>query len=81
MPYSIICCTKILTLAITSFLFILVDVLCQFALVPGRYILLSTQEEEVHSSYWGHKCTHAAAHLSKRFKPLSDITWLCQGYC
>ena len=46
MPYSIICFTKILTLAIAPFLFILVDILCEFAIVPVVYILLSPQEEE-----------------------------------
>ena len=39
MPYCIICFT---------FLFILVGVFCEFAIVPGVYILLSPQEEEVH---------------------------------
>ena len=48
MPYCIICFTKILTLAIAPFLFILVGVVCEFAIVPGVYILLSPQEEEVH---------------------------------
>ena len=50
MRYSITYCTKILSLAIASFLFILVGVLCEFAMVPGVYILLSSQEEEVHYS-------------------------------
>ena len=48
MPYRIICFTKILTLAIASFLFILVGVIYEFAVVSGVYILLSPQEEEVH---------------------------------
>ena len=48
MPYRIICFTKILTLATAPFLFILVGVICEFAIVPGVYILLSPQEEEVH---------------------------------
>ena len=48
MPYCIICFAKILTLAIAPFLFILVGVVCEFAIVPGVYILLSPQEEEVH---------------------------------
>ena len=48
MPYCIICFTKILTLAIAPSLFILVGVVCEFAIVPGVYILLSPQEEEVH---------------------------------
>ena len=51
MPYSITCITKILTLAKVKILFISVDVLCEFAMVPGEYILLSPQEEEVHYSF------------------------------
>ena len=41
MPYCITCSTKILTLATAPFLFILVGVLCEFAMVPSGYILLS----------------------------------------
>ena len=48
MPYGIICFTKIPALAIAPFLFILLGVICEFAIVPGVYILLSLQEEEVH---------------------------------
>ena len=58
MSYRIICFTKILTLAIAPFLFILVGVVCEFAIVPGVYILLSPQEE-------GYRKTNSAAHLSK----------------
>ena len=50
MPYSITCSTKVLTLARASFLFIFVGVIFQFAMVPGVYILLFPQEEEVHYS-------------------------------
>ena len=52
MPYSIPSSTKILTLVTAPFLFILVGVLsvCEFAMVPGVYILLIPQGEEVHSS-------------------------------
>ena len=46
MLYSITCSTKSLALPIAPFLFILVGVLCEFAMVPGMYILLSPQEEE-----------------------------------
>ena len=42
---------------------------CEFAMVPRVYILLCPQEEEVHSSSWGHRYTHSAAQSSKRFKP------------
>ena len=48
MPYRIICSPIIFTLAIAPFLFILVGVICEFAIVPDVYILLSPQEEEVH---------------------------------
>ena len=67
-------------MAIAPFLFILVGILCEFAMVPAVCILLCPQEEKVHYSSWGHRCTYLAAHSSKRFKPLSDIIWLCQGY-
>ena len=50
-------------------------------MVPGVYILLSSQEEEVPSSSWGHRCAHSAAQSIKRFKLLSPIILLCQGYC
>ena len=45
MLYSITCSTKILSLAIASFLFIFVSVLCEFAMVPGGYILLSPKKK------------------------------------
>ena len=80
MSYSITYPTKILTLAITGFLFISVGVLCKFAIVPGVYILPSPQDKEVHSSSGGDRCTHSALHSPKRFEPLSAITLLCQGY-
>ena len=51
MLYSLTFITdKILTLNISTFLFILVGVLCKFTMVLGVYILLSPQEEEVHLS-------------------------------
>ena len=47
MPYNIAISTKILTLATSPILFILVGVLSvKFAMVPGVYILLCPQEEE-----------------------------------
>ena len=54
-------------------MFILVAVLsvCEFAMMPGMFILLCPQEEEVHSSSWGHRCTHLPEQSSKRFKPLT----------
>ena len=57
--------TKIFTLAIAPCLFILVGVFCEFAMVPVVYILLSPQEEEVHYSSCGYRCTHSAANSSK----------------
>ena len=48
MPYRIICFTKILTLAVAPFLFILVGVICEFDIVPAVYLSLFPQEEEVH---------------------------------
>ena len=48
MRYCITCSNKILTLAVAPFLFILVDVICEFVMVPSVYILSSVQEEEVH---------------------------------
>ena len=45
MPYSITCSTKILTLAIAPFLFVLLRVLCRFAIVSSVFILLSPREE------------------------------------
>ena len=52
MPYSIPSSAKILTLVTAPFLFISVGALsvCEFAMVPGVYILLCPLEEEVHSS-------------------------------
>ena len=60
MSSSITCPTKILTLEIVSFLFILVGVLCKFTMVPGLYIF--PQAKEVHCSSRGHRVTHSAAH-------------------
>ena len=81
MPYSITCFTKILTLAKPPLLLILVGVYCEFAMVPGVYILLSPQEEEEQFLSWRHRCTHSAVHSSKRFKPLPAITLLWPGHC
>ena len=53
MSYLITCSSKLLTLVIAPFLFILVSVLCEFAMVPGGYILLFPQAEELHSSSGG----------------------------
>ena len=50
MSYSIPISTKILNLATAPFFFSLAGVLCLFVNLLGMYILLSPQEEEVHSS-------------------------------
>ena len=42
--------TEILILAIVRVSLILVSILCELAMLPDVYILLSPQEEEVHSS-------------------------------
>ena len=39
MSYIVTCSTKILTLAIVLIFFISVGVLCEFAMVPGMYIV------------------------------------------
>ena len=51
MPYCITCSTKVLTLAIASFLFILVNVIYEFGMVLSVYILLSPQEDKVDYSF------------------------------
>ena len=52
-------------------------ILCEFAMLLDLYILLSPQEEEVHSSSCGNRCTHLAAHSSKRLNVLSVIILIC----
>ena len=59
------CSTKILALTITPFLFILVSVLFEFAMVLGVNILLYPQEEDVNVLSWGHRCTYSATHSSE----------------
>ena len=34
-----------------------VSILCEFAMLPDVYILLSPQEESVYFSSWGDRCT------------------------
>ena len=65
--------TQILILAI----FILVSILCEFALLPDVYILLSPQE--VHSSSTRKRCAHLTAHSLKRLSLLSVIILVCLG--
>ena len=71
--------TQILILATTPLSFISVSIFYKFAMLPDVYILLSPQEEEVYSSSLGRRCTHLAAHSSKRLNPLSVIILVCLG--
>ena len=48
MPYCIPCSTKTRTLAIAPFFFIVIGVICEFAIFSHVYIILFPQEEEVH---------------------------------
>ena len=66
-------------LVIVPLSFILVSIFCEFDMLLDVYILLSPQEEEVHSSSSGNRCTHLAAHSSKRLNPLSFIILVCLG--
>ena len=61
-------------LPIPQLSFILVSIVCEFAMLPDVYILLSPQEEEVHTSSCGNRSAHLAAHSSKRLNLLSVIT-------
>ena len=69
--------TQILILVITPISFISVSILCEFATLPDVYILLSPQQEELHCSSWGNRCTYLAAQLSKRLNTLSVIILVC----
>ena len=46
---------------------------CEFAMLPDVHILMSPQEEGVHSSSCGNRCTNLAAHSSKILNPLFVI--------
>ena len=70
---------KTITLAITPLLFNLVSIVWEFAVLRDVYVLLSSQEEEVHSSSLGDRCTRLADYLSKRLNPFSAITLICLG--
>ena len=63
---TVLLSTQILILAMVPFSFISVSIPCEFAMLADVYILLSPQEEDVHSSSWRDRCTHLAAHSSKR---------------
>ena len=49
-------------LAIEPLSFISVCILCEFAMLLDVFILLTPEEEEVHFSSCGNRCTHLAAH-------------------
>ena len=51
----------------------------EYAMLLDLYVLLSLQEEEVLSSSYGNRCTHLAAHSSKRLNLLSVIILVCLG--
>ena len=53
-------------LAVASLSFISVSILCDFPMLPDMYILLSSQEKEVHSFSWVDRCAHLATHPSKK---------------
>ena len=71
--------SEILILAIAPLSFISVGILCELAMLPNVYILLSHQEEEVQSSSWGNRYTHLEAHSSKTLNPLPVIMLVCPG--
>ena len=50
MFFGMTCSTEILNSVMAPFLFVLPGFLCEFGMVPGVYILLSSQENEVHCS-------------------------------
>ena len=56
---SLVLLKLLYTLATAPYSFILVGIpcVCEFAMVPGVYILLCPQEEKVHSSYYTFSCT------------------------
>ena len=66
MSQSITCSIKIFILAIAPFLLILVDFLCEFAMVLCVYILLSPQEEEVHYSHECKTDVHIQQHIHQK---------------
>ena len=62
MFFGTTCSTEILNSVMAPFLFVLPGFLCEFGMVPGVYILLSSQEHEVHCSSQGHRWTYSEAH-------------------
>ena len=71
--------TEIFILAMVLLFLISVSILCELAMVPDVYIVLSPQEEEVHSASWEDRCMHLEAHSSKRLNTLSIVILVCLG--
>ena len=76
---TVLLSTEILILAMVPVSFISVGSLCELAMLSDVYILLSPQEEEVHTSSWGDRRTHLEAHSSKTLNPLPVIILVCLG--
>ena len=68
--FSVTCSTKILTLAISPVLFISVRSLCEFAIPPDVYILLSSREKEV--PHAGQMYTFSSTFI-KKIEPFSVV--------
>ena len=71
MTYSVTSFTSILTLKIAPFLFISVGVLCEFAMVPDVYHLLTPHEAEMHCFFIFGRT------IIENIKSLSAIILLC----
>ena len=76
---TVLLSTEILISAMVPVSFISVGSLFELAMLSDVYILLSTQEEEVHTSSWGDRRTHLEAHSSKTLNPLPVIILVCLG--
>ena len=59
--------------------FVLISIFCEFDMLLDVYILLSPQEEEVHSFSYGNRYTHLAAHSSKILNLLFIILLVSLG--
>ena len=79
MHYSISCPTKIFTLTIAPFLFKL-PFSVNSLWYQERIFLLSLQEKEVHSSYWGHKWAHSAVHHQKDLNLCLTLNYFAEDF-
>ena len=70
--------TQILILTIVSLLFILVSILCDLLCCQMRTFYCPPKKKRCSSS-WGGRCTHLAAHSSKRLHLLSVTKLVCLG--